>query len=238
MKTTACSDVADYVWLTGDEACAILVDLADDHTPLHSLTARLRRSFTAPRTHLLLEQVELRRRAKVKFENADRMFFTRIGLEQATDQWVAAYKASRVLDQRAAASARLSLSNAAPTRVIADLCCGIGGDLTALATGGSAIGIDLDPIAAHFAAINSGQKVHKCDVEEFDFANVTAWHIDPDRRPTGKRTTSLDFSTPNGETINRIIPRAPNAAIKLDPSTIVPPDCVERYKLEWSSRER
>ena len=90
------------------------------------------------RTHLVLEQVDLRRRATAKFTHADRMFFTRIGLEQATDEWVAAYKASRFTTQRAGSSSTPG--------VFADLCCGIGGDLFALAQNATAIGIDRDPI--------------------------------------------------------------------------------------------
>ncbi len=232
MKTTACSDVADYVWLTGGEAGALLVELADADAPLHSLVAKLRGRLSFQRTHLLLEQVELRRRAAAKFTHAARMFFTRLGLEQATDEWVAAYKASRFTEQRAG----LSLSNAPPA--IADLCCGIGGDLSALAQQGPAIGVDHNPIAAHFAAINAGAPVEEIDVADFDLNDFFAWHIDPDRRPTGRRTTSLDFSQPNLAIIEQMLARAPRAAVKLAPATKVPDYWTERCELEWISRDR
>lgn len=230
MKTTVCSDVADYVWLTGDEACAMLVELADDKTPLHTLASRLRGRVSAERTHLLLEQVELRRRATAKFSRAEQMFFTRVGLEQATDEWVAAYKASRFTSQRAGASP--------PPCGIADFCCGIGGDLIALAENASAVGIDFNPIAAHFAAVNSCATVKSIDVEQFDFKNISALHIDPDRRPSGHRTTSLDFCEPSLATIDRLIAQVPNAAVKLAPATQVPADWASRCELEWISRDR
>ena len=147
---TTCSDLADYEWLTGSEAGAILEELAADKTPLHTaVIARLRGRFTTNQTHLLMEQAELRRRAKAKFTQAHQMFFTRIGLEQATDEWVAHYKASRFTAQRAGAS---------PPPTIADLCCGIGGDLMALAANNSTIGVDRDPVIALFAAINTGYR--------------------------------------------------------------------------------
>ncbi len=76
---TVCSDVADYEWLTGNEARAVLVELTDARAPLHTTVARLRGRFSPARTHLLIEQVELRRRAAAKFTRAHRMFFTRLG---------------------------------------------------------------------------------------------------------------------------------------------------------------
>src|SRR3954467_7412065 len=121
---TTCSDIADYEWLTGNEAGAVLAELAVDNIPLHTAISRLRGRFTSNQTHLLLEQTELRRRATAKFTQAHQMFFTRVGLEQATDQWVSRYKASRFTVERAGASP--------PPFLIADLCCGIGGDLQAL----------------------------------------------------------------------------------------------------------
>jgi hypothetical protein len=233
MNTTACSEVADYVWLTGDEAGAMLVELADDKTPLHTLVAKLRGRVSAARTHLLLEQVELRRRATAKFAHPDQMYFTRIGLEQATDEWVSAYKAARFAPQRAG----MSLSNS--PGAIADLCCGIGGDLLALTKEfPSVIGVDLDPIAAHFAAVNSDASVESTDVDQFDFKDTSALHIDPDRRPNGNRTTSLDYCQPNLVTIERLITRVPNAAVKLAPATQVPADWADRCELEWISRDR
>jgi hypothetical protein len=184
---------------------------------------------------LLLEQVELRRRAKEKFTAADRMFFTRVALQQATDEWVAQYKASRLIAQRAESS---------PTPAIADLCCGIGGDLIALSAHGATIGVDRDPVAAHFAEKNlllSNAAAHVRVVvacaEDSQLNDAAAWHIDPDRRATGRRTTSLDAVQPSLETIKNLLARVPHAAIKLAPATRVPPDWAERCELEWISRD-
>ncbi|MCK9874502.1 class I SAM-dependent methyltransferase [Frankia sp. Ag45/Mut15] len=97
-------------------------------------------------------QAELRRHAQAKFALAERMFFTRAGLEQASSQAAAAHRAERF-----AGLARL-----------ADLCTGIGGDAQALvhAADGEAgtadreiLLVDRDPLhlwmAAHNAALDA-----------------------------------------------------------------------------------
>jgi len=226
---TICTDLADYEWLTGSEAGAILSELSANSMPLHTSVARLRSRFTPTQAHLLIEQAELRSRASAKFSQAHRMFFTRLGLEQATDEWIARYKASRFN--------RRPGEKSPPVR-IADLCCGIGGDLSALHQVGHPVGVDRDPIAAHFAGINSGAEVKVSDVSNFDFEEVTAWHIDPNRRAGGKRTTKLELCEPNRGTIKRLLERVPDAAVKLAPACDVPDEWTARCELEWISRDR
>jgi hypothetical protein len=226
---TICSELAEYEWLTGNEARAILEELSADSTPLHTAVARLRGRLTPSQTHLLMEQVELRRRAGTKFSQSHRMFFTRVGLEQATDEWVAGYKASRFTNQRAGAS---------PLPRVVDYCCGIGGDLIALAACGQAVGIDRDPVTAHFAAINSATDVQAIDVCDIKLDSYDAWHIDPDRRAGGRRTTSLEWCEPNRTTIERLLKQVPHAAVKLAPACEVPTEWSEQCELEWISRDR
>src|SRR5688500_18840355 len=121
-------DLDDYRWLIGDDAAGWLARLRDAGPATAALAARLRRDLSAGRVRLLLEQAELRRRAAAKFAAAERMFFTPLGLEQATDETVAAYKSGRF-----------------PAGPRADLCCGIGGDLLALAARGAATGVERQP---------------------------------------------------------------------------------------------
>jgi hypothetical protein len=229
MKTTAIDEVADYVWLTGNEAGTLLAELAEEDSPLHTLLASLRRKLSAERAHRVVEQLDLRRRATAKFTQAHRMFFTRLGLEQATDEWIAAYKAARMAPRREAGTFH---------DIIVDLCCGIGGDLMALSRRGNALGVDRDPVAAHFASTNSGVNVQVANVRDVDLRTVAAWHIDPDRRPAGRRTTSLDYCEPSIATIERFLSVNPHAAIKLAPATITPSHWGDRSELEWISRDR
>lgn len=246
MTKPLCSELADIEWLTGAEAGAILAELAGDARPLHVIAAHLRANFSSERTHLLLEQTELRHRAAAKFAHPEQMFFTRVGLEQATDEWVAAYKASRFImrptgsvgDQSSLTSSHTKLVIAGEVADVADLCCGIGGDLKAIAHEAAAVGVERDPIVAHLARMNSGGAVQAIDIAEFEVQAVDAWHIDPDRRPGGRRTTSLEWCEPNRESIERFLTRVPNAAVKLAPATDVPNAWVERCELEWISRDR
>jgi hypothetical protein len=224
------AEIADYEWLTGKEAASELLDLADRDEPLHVTTARLRKRHSAARAHLLIEQVKLRQRGGAKFERADSMFFTRLGLEQATDQWVAAYKARRFA----------AVCDEGP---IADLCCGIGGDLLALARVADTVGVDRDSSLSHLArsnisANNCQAAVEIADVDGFDASRFTAWHLDPDRRPQGRRTTAVEWSSPGIETIDRLLAQSPHAAIKLAPAAEVPPDWTGHCELEWISRDR
>jgi hypothetical protein len=171
---------------------------------------------------LLLEQAGLRRRASAKFAHAARMFFTRVGLEQATDEWVAAHKAKRFIGRS----------------MVADLCCGIGGDLMALAREGGVVGVDRNPVAAHFAAANTRAEVRVADVLDFDLVRGSAWHIDPDRRSAGRRTISLQACQPNLAGIERLLARSQHAAVKLAPATKAPEAWEDRCELEWITRDR
>lgn len=229
---TCSTGVADYQWLTGDEAAGLLGELAASPEALHTAAERLRKKLSPDRTHLLLEQVELRRHAAPKFAHADRMFFTRTALEQATDQWVAAYKATRFAGRDA----------------VADLCCGIGGDLLALAEVAATVGVDQSPIPAQLAAANARAvlspevcertSLRTCLVEQVDLTAVSAWHLDPDRRPSGSRTTSLAWSSPPQTVVEQLLATVPHAAVKLAPAADAPAGWSERCELEWIGRDR
>jgi hypothetical protein len=229
---TDCAALADYEWLVGGEAAEILNDVRQRREPLLAAASRLRSQISASRVHLVLEQAELRERAAAKFARADRMFFTPKWLEQATDGWIADYKAQRF----------------AGRGPIADLCCGIGGDLLAFAAEVSTVGVDRDPAAACLAAANAKAvlpaeaaartSLQSAGVEDFDTSGYAAWHLDPDRRPVGKRTSSLECSSPSLDIVERLLVAVPNAAIKLAPAADVPESWAERCELEWISRDR
>jgi hypothetical protein len=229
---TDCAALPDYEWLVGDEAAAILREVRQRDEPLLAAASRLRDLMSAPRVHLVLEQIELRNRATAKFAVAKQMFFTPKWLEQATDGWIAGYKAQRF----------------AGLGPIADLCCGIGGDLLALASAGPTIGVDRDPVAICLASANAKAvrpagttaraSVQTSNVEGFDISGYAAWHLDPDRRPIEKRTSSLQWSSPDLDAAERLLAAVPDAAIKLAPAADVPDSWADRCELEWISRDR
>src|SRR5690606_35975959 len=86
----------------------------DEHRVV-ALATSLRRNHPADLVAAALTQAELRRRARAKFgADADSMYFTPDGLEQATRASVAAHRARR-------------FAGLGPASVV-DLGCGIGGD--------------------------------------------------------------------------------------------------------------
>jgi hypothetical protein len=228
------ASIDDYRWLTSAAATHYLEGLAASSGPLIAQIARLRRELSAQRTHLAVQQATLRRRARAKFAAADRMFFTPLGLEQATDEIVAAYKARRF----------------AGKADIFDLCSGIGGDLVALSRVATTTGFERDPIAALLAQANlraacdaagrpsTGAQVRLEDVTQLDVARAAAWHIDPDRRPAGRRTTRVELHQPDAAAIDALLRRNVNAAVKLAPAATLPDAWSAAAELEWIGRDR
>ncbi len=216
----------EYRWLVSSEAEPWLERAAaanDDPKSLLTTTVALRRDLGTARTHLVIAQIQLRRRAKIKFSQADRLFFTRQLLEQATDEQIADYKAARFPRDGE----------------VADLCCGIGGDLMALARRGRASGVDRDEVAAVLADANcralelKSTSIRVDDALAVSLADYAAWHLDPDRRPEGYRTTRLDLHEPDLPTMAKLLSTSQQGAIKLAPASTVPEDWQESAELEW-----
>ncbi|MCE9526409.1 MAG: hypothetical protein K8R36_10180 [Planctomycetales bacterium] len=213
------------LWLTSDAAVPYLELAARELTPesLVRLTTKLRKTLSAEQVHLVLEQVDLRRRAKEKFAAAEKMFFTPRALMQASDEIVAAYKARRFPKGAS----------------FADLCCGIGGDLMALAGEGSCVGVDRDEVLIHIAQRNcevtgrGGGTAVVAEASTFPVQEYSAWHIDPDRRPSGKRTTQVEHYQPPLEVLEGLLMKNPQAAIKLAPAADVPANWEQAAEREW-----
>lgn len=140
-------------------------------------------------------QAHLRTRAGTKFGPfAERMLFTRAGLEQATRLNVAARHAGRL---RAAGIARVH-----------DLGCGIGGDALAFAGAGlRVVAVDADEVTAALAAFNlapfgSDAEVRHGTAQEHapESGDGEAVWLDPARRTTGhsetQRVGADDYSPP------------------------------------------
>jgi len=187
-----------------------------------ALNNRLRRAYPASMVAAALELTQLRARARAKFDRADHMYFTREGLEQASAQHISAHRARRY----------------EPYGTVADLCCGIGGDLIALAPGRDMLTVDRDPLHLQMAALNAAvygaaSVRTRCeDVRESDLAGVEAVFIDPARRHGGKR--ALRESEPPLIWCLALAERTPAVGIKAAPGLpreAAPPD----WELEFVS---
>lgn len=221
-------DFDAYSWLVSAAARPWLKMASESALALPTVVSRMRRELSADQVSLVCAQAELRKRGAIKFARAAEMFFTPAGLEQATDARVAAYKASQF-----PAHAR-----------VADLCCGIGGDLIALASRGKVVGVDCDPISVLMAKANlrvlglAAAEVRRADVTEQPLSEFSAWHIDPDRRPGNHRTTSIDHQLPSWSAIENLIAHCPHAAIKLAPAAELPENVARAAELEWIGSRR
>ncbi|MDR1077849.1 MAG: SAM-dependent methyltransferase, partial [Propionibacteriaceae bacterium] len=91
-------DVALARWLVSEAARSHLERAAQEADPSSLAAAtRLRRDLSGDQAAAVLDQVALRRRARAKLgESAERLFFTRDGLEQATRWAVARWRADRL----------------------------------------------------------------------------------------------------------------------------------------------
>jgi SAM-dependent methyltransferase len=164
------------------------------------------------------------------------MWFTPDGLEQSTRANVAAHRAIRF--------ARLPASGEGPGR-IADLCCGIGADLAAMAaTGARVVGVDRDPLTAAVARANADEvpgstdpaaraEIVCDDVESFDLTGFDAAFVDPSRRSAGHRTFDVRAYSPSWRFVTDLLGQLPSAAKVAPgiPHDLVPPG----VEIEWVS---
>ena len=165
--------------LLGQAGRALLAELPEgplDDAAALRLGGALRRRWPADLVAAALTMHDLRLAARAKFSRAADMWFTRDGLEQASSERMAALHARRFEGRGR----------------LADLCTGIGGDLTALAPGRDVLAVDLDPVhlrmAVENAAVNGGAvDPVLADARSADLTGVDGAFVDPARRARGRR---------------------------------------------------
>jgi len=160
------------------------------------LGTELRARYPVELVTAALAQQELRLRARAKFSRALDMYFTRPGLEQASAEVIAGHRSARY----------------AGAGLVADLCCGIGGDLVTLAAGQGVLAVDHDRLHLRMAQANAdvygvaaGLSTVAADVREVSLGgvlgpglaqHVDAVFIDPARRAGGRRLRAGDSEPP------------------------------------------
>jgi THUMP domain-like/RNA cap guanine-N2 methyltransferase len=132
-----------------------------------------------------MAQHELRLAARAKFSRAMEMLFTRDGYEQSSSETIARHRAARFGGAGHAT----------------DLCCGIGGDLIALASrADQVLAVDRDAIHARLAVHNAavygvagGVRACVADARDIPLAGIDAIFIDPARRAASTGTGAQRF---------------------------------------------
>ena len=217
-------------WLVSDEGLETLNlwrQRIADYPDSFKLDAAIRKELPFDRAVAISGQLALSEKVKRKFPDFPFLLVTDKGLQQATDSLIAQYKRDVALKELASESVRF-----------ADLCCGIGGDLIAFAKAVPSVGVDIDPTTAIFAQTNcrlagTDAKVCCCSAEEFDLSNCNLIHIDPDRRPGGRRTTNADFFQPPREFIDQFVSRVGRVIVKSAPGASIPESWRQNAQWEW-----
>ncbi len=157
------TEAENWIWLLAEAGKSVMEEvqkcaLKDE---LKKTDFLRKKGISPERTRLVLEQLRLRERATEKFGDcAKNMYFTPIGVEQSTDRWIAAYKASRF----------------PANSPIADICCGIGGDLCAFAVKRPVLGVDCDFRSALVA--NSNLEIFSKNFEHIAVENQNSFCSD------------------------------------------------------------
>ncbi len=184
---------------------------------------QLRAEYPAELVIAAVTQVKLRARARAKFARADRMLFTADGLEQASTESMSRNHARRY----------------AGFERVADLCCGIGGELISLAGNSVVRAVDYDPVHIRLACFNAevngvADRVEcvQADVREVGLEGINAAFVDPARRAGGRRLGPV-ASDPPLEWCFALAERMP-VGIKASPALpldLVPPG----WEVEFAS---
>ncbi len=184
----------------------LLEAIASEGNSLNAQQA-LRTRFPAEMCRAALALTEVRAVAGDKFERAADMLFDREGFEMATRAEVAQHRAWRL--------------RAFDT--IADLCCGIGGDLIYLGRTARVIGIDVSQRRIEMAR-------HNCATYEVEEARFVAADVqtirpraeaalfDPARRGArGRRLSGAEYEPPLSF-VDSLRAHVPNLAVKVSPA--------------------
>lgn len=179
----------------------------DASQPL-TVQERLRTEFPASMCRAALATIELRSRAQEKFSRATQMFFDREGLEMATREEVASYRAQRF----------------SRCDTVLDLCCGIGGDTLALATQSRVIAVDENHLRLEMARMNGAAMgidadriLFACADAAVFSARADAAFVDPARRQSGQRVRAVEAYHPPLSSLEELRRRIPLVAVKMAP---------------------
>ena len=215
--TSTNAELEPYRWLLTSDGASMLSYAAG--LPADRLTriSRLRKRVSPEQAALLVEMLELRKRAEGRFYTPADMLLTPQGIEQSTGQRIARYRAH-------------CFPADAP---VLDCCCGLGGDALAMYKAGHrVIAADRDEVTAFCAAYNCRDaevNVLCTDVTALNLpriarGGVTAAFFDPSRRVsrdsggTTRRIRDAEEYSPPLSFFKNLMAHFPFAAAKVSPA--------------------
>ena len=221
-------NVADFVQLlTREGQWALESAMAFDPREKDFLSdfGMLAKRFPREMARAALTIAILRGEARDKFPQAEKLYFTREALEQATPWAVAEHRAARFRGYGR----------------IFDLGCSIGGDSLALARSAPVIGIDLDPLRVVMAqqnakATRAQANFVQADLEQLPFhffafgGENAAIFFDPARRQDHRRVFSVEEYQPGLSVVEQWLPQVPAACVKVSPGVNL--EELDRYDCE------
>ncbi len=178
---------------------------------------QLRQRTSIDRANAILDQLNLRRRARYRFPSADSMYFTASGLNQATVPAIARYHGSLLRD----------------CQLVLDAGCGIGADLREIAAFCPVIAVDTSVDTLACARLNTrGYAAHgvrfvcadvtTLSMEALTRGGVDGLFCDPGRRQEAAgithRVRSAELSSPPLSWLLSAVERFPQILFKLSPA--------------------
>jgi len=216
-------------FLVSEKAKAIYSFLDSENADSLAAGKMLRKKFPDLPPEYLSAAVEivcLRKKGTEKFRLADKMFFVKEALEQASGEKASSHRAERFIG----------------TGSVCDLCSGIGGDAITIGKNSrNTVCVESDPVRALFCSenlringingsvINGTAENFSESLKDFD-----AFFMDPSRRKGGRRIWNMDDIEPSVSFILSIIDKTPGAAVKL-PGFADPETFGNKYEIEWVS---
>lgn len=204
----------EYDVLTSTSAQDLLSKLSETgNAPQLSVIEKLRKQFGREMTESAIRINTSRQKALGKFSQSAELWLDVVRVEQATHQQVSIHKSQRFQN-----------------KMVADLCCGVGGDSLSLAKTASAL-IALDKDYDTLRRLEYNLKVTSArppyqmvmaDANRFCFGSELYLHVDPDRRAadrSGRPQFQIDAYQPGPETLLKLMSRQPGGCIKLSPGS-------------------
>lgn len=219
------------LFLTSDDGRVLLAEVAAWPEDIAARVLALRKRGLPPeQVSGVVSVAAARVRARRRFVDADRLFFTDDALAQATSPGIAMYHAERL----------------ASFGIVADLGCGVGMDAIALAEAGArVVALEQDPARLMFARANAAERGVSEQIT-FQLGDVTAleWEADaaywdPSRRDGSQRVSRhADRYEPPLTFLEAVRERVRGGAIKLSPA--LPDEVLEELggRIEFLSEGR